>query len=91
MKDRSYVHTCHEGLAHGDYKKGCGKGKYQGKTGKDHRKVLDCQQDQPPDEQRLRQAMDNRNRLKTVARDPATKVHGLSKVNHSAGGHCSAH
>jgi len=37
-----------------------------------------AEQEQRPDEQRLRQAMDNRNRLKTVACDLAIQVHGRS-------------
>ena len=57
--------------------------------------MLDSEQEQRPYEQRLRQAVDNCSRLKTIACDPATQAHSLSrlKVNcdHPVEGYSSAY
>jgi len=75
VKGRPYSHTRYE--QHSGYKKGRG---CRENAGKGHPKVLDREQEQRPDEQRLRQAMNNRNRLKTVACDQIIQIHSLSNV-----------
>jgi len=78
VEGHPYAHTCYE--QHGGYRKRRGKKSRKGKVGEGHPKVLDREQEQRPDEQRLRQAMSNRKLLKTVACDQTIEIHSLSNV-----------
>ncbi len=80
MKGLPYARTHHD--QDGAYREEGRKKQVRGETGKCHPKTLDGEQQRCPDEQRLGQAMNDRNRLETAARGvPVIQVYSLSNVN----------
>lgn len=79
MKDPPYART-YNGYRKESVKQ-CLRQWIRGKTGEGHPKSLHGKQQQCPDEQCLRQTVNDRNRLETVAFGvPVIQVHGLSNV-----------
>jgi hypothetical protein len=76
VKGLPYARTYYD--QHRGYREESRKEYVKGKTGKGHPKTLDGEQEQCPDEQCLRQAVDDRNRLETAAFGVSViQVHGL--------------